>query len=173
MSDVKSVSVSICSTRGQQWAKLNRKTKPLPAPSRVMGGNDLPGEYLPTGDEELLPGDALFEGERGRRYGWIYRLTMAMPNGQGLVISSDHPELSSFKEAMKKANMPFSLLQGAGPLAALVRIALAYRLGVQLPSVGRFAPEIVYLEKPFRLTDADANARLIRVQRAEEQEQVN
>lgn len=168
MSEVKkgeiSVSVFIQSARGAQWAKLNRRAQAarLPAPAKVLGGNDLPGQYLPTGDEELLPGDALFEGRRDR-HGWNYKLTMAMPTGVALVISSQSDNLSSFKAAAKAANMPIWLLQGAGPLAALVRIAFAYRMGLPLPDRGRFAPPVVYHDKILHLHDKKADALLIRV----------
>ena len=163
MSEVKSVSVLIQSARGAQWAKLNRQSEArrLPAPAKVLGGGDLPGQYLPTGDEELLPGDALFEGERGR-HGWNYKLTMAMPSGEALIVSSRSDNLSSFKAAAKEANMPIWLLQGAGPLAALVRIVFAYRLGLPLPARGRFAPPVVYPDKLLWLRDKEADARLIR-----------
>jgi len=126
----------------------------------VTGGNDLPGNYLPSGDEELLPGDALFEGVKGR-YGWDYRVTVGMPDGNPLIVSSARDNLSKFKASLKAAGMPVYLLQGSGDLAALVRIVSGYRLGLPLPASAA-TEKIVYPPKPLRLQDADEDARLIR-----------
>ncbi len=163
MTDIQSVSVVVQSDRGQKWAKVSRmrQASRLPLPSNVQGGNDLPGEYLPTGDEELLPGDAIFEGSRGR-HGWEYSVTLALENGRGLFISPRTNNLADLKAEMKAAGLPFKLLQGAGPLAALVRVVWGYRLGLPFPSQYRLGPE-AHPKMALHLLDKEADARLVRV----------
>ncbi len=165
MSDVKSVSVVIPAARGRRsWAKLNRCNdwRRLPRPSRVAGGNDLPGQYLPEGDEELLPGDALLEGSNGR-FGWSYRLTLADADGGALCLAGDG--LSRFKERMKAAGMPAEYLMGSGPLSALVRVVWAYRLGLPISDPDR---PIAYPSAPYAwfILDFDAHLRRVATQSA-------
>ena len=57
----------------------------LPAPCLVQVANDVSGPFLRLGEEELMPGDALSEGEANhhRRHdrGWSYRLSFVTESG--------------------------------------------------------------------------------------------
>ncbi len=58
-----SVSISPVDGRCKYWAKLVRANEHLPMPETVQGASDIYGSYLQLGDEEIMSGDVLFEGE--------------------------------------------------------------------------------------------------------------
>lgn len=123
-----SVTIGPVDSRCRYWAKIVRASEPLPLPSAVLGGNDLPGVYLLLGDEELFPGDVLFEGEEldhKRRRGWDYCATVAGAGGP-LVLGYS----SSTKAELKQLGLDPRLLAGAGDLAGLVRVAHGLRAGL-------------------------------------------
>lgn len=130
-----SVSVQIVPSdyRCRYWAKLIRANTPLPLPSDVMSATSLPGDYLLRGDEELFPGDVLFEGEENHPYkkrGWSYWLRYVKPDGGLLVYRSG---FSPQKIAAKAQGLSPSLLAGSGDIAGAVRVAHALRVGMALP----------------------------------------
>lgn len=104
-----SVSVRIAhrDDRCRYWAKVIRAGQALPLPSATNGANDLAGVESRKGEEELLPGDVLIEGEEAH--------TKA-PTG--------------IKAHLKTAGLPAELLTGSGDVAACVRIAHGLRLGM-------------------------------------------
>jgi len=55
-----SIEIKPLDNRCRYWAKIVRASNELPAPSLITGANDIGGPYLQLGEEELLPGDALF-----------------------------------------------------------------------------------------------------------------
>lgn len=130
-----SVSVRVLPTdyRCKYWAKLFRANAPLPLPSDVMSASCLPGHYLLRGDEELFPGDLLFEGEENHAYkkrGWSYWVRYVTPDGALLVYRSG---FSAQKVAAKAQGLSPSLLAGSGDIAGAVRVAHALRAGMTLP----------------------------------------
>ena len=134
-----SVSVRVVPSdyRCKYWAKLFRASAPLPMPSNVMSASSLPGPYLLRGDEELFPGDVMFEGEEIHPYkkrGWGYWLRYVTPNGNLLVYRSGFSEQ---KMAAKAQGLEASLLAGSGDIAGAVRVAHALRAGMALPGACR------------------------------------
>lgn len=130
-----SVSVRVIPSdyRCKYWAKIIRAHTPLPRPSDVMSATSLPGHYLLRGDEELFPGDAMFEGEENHPYkkrGWSYCLRYVTPDGSLLVYRSG---FSAQKIAAKAQGLASSLLAGSGDIAGAVRVAHALRAGMMLP----------------------------------------
>jgi hypothetical protein len=127
-----SVSVTIApqDSRCRYWAKIIRCDEKLPDPKSVDGASTITGNYLRQGDEELLAGDMLFEGEANhhrRDRGWSYHVQFLDSNTGELVrIRPD----STIKAALKAAGLHPLLLLGSGDLAACVRIAHAARLGI-------------------------------------------
>lgn len=73
-----SIQIEPLDSRCRYWAKIVRAGNKLPIPSLITGANDIGGSYLQLGKEELLPSDALFEGEanhqRRNDRGWSYWL---------------------------------------------------------------------------------------------------
>lgn len=132
MSDqIKSVSVEIKprDSRCRYWAKIIRANQPLPLPSNVNGADDIPGPYLRIGEEEMLPGDVLIEGEANHHMktrGWTYDVHVIRADG---TCYSTQP-MSAHKAALKDAGMPVNLLTGSGDIAACVRIAHGVRMGL-------------------------------------------
>lgn len=119
--------------RCKYWAKIIRAHTPLPLPSSVMSATSLPGHFLLRGDEELFPGDAMFEGEENHAYknrGWSYWLRYVTPDGSLLVYRSG---FSAQKIAAKAQGLTSSLLAGSGDIAGAVRVAHALRAGMTLP----------------------------------------
>jgi hypothetical protein len=86
----------------------------LPAPAAVSGANDLPSAYLRRGDEELAPGDALFEGEanhhRRTDRGWTYFLWFVTEGGELLRFRSG---FSAQKIQLKAQGLSPELLKAA------------------------------------------------------------
>lgn len=141
---IKSASINIRprDSRCKYWAKKIEADMDLPLPKEVDGGNDIPGKYLREGEEELEPGDILFEGEANhhRRIdrGWTYWVHYVDSQG-GL-----HRYMSGFSEqktAAKTKGLSSTLLAGSGDVAGAVRVAHALRLGMILPG-DRVAPKV-------------------------------
>ena len=129
-----SVVVRPVDSRCRYWAKIVRASAPLPEPALIRGANDIPGPYLRRGEDELLAGDALFEGEANhhRRHdrGWSYRLRVVGEDGQLHAFSSGG--FGQQKAQLKQQGMPPELLRGSGDVAAMVRIVLGVRSGLQV-----------------------------------------
>lgn len=125
-----SVTIRPDDKRCRYWAKIIRADVPLPLPSAVDSASDVPGPYLRNGDEEILPGDFLIEGEEAhhaRNRGWCYRITWVRADGTAQRIKPT----SERKAAMKAAGMEPSLLTGSGDIAACIRIAHGVRAGME------------------------------------------
>lgn len=111
------------------WAKIVRAGAPLPLPCQVSRADDLPAPYQRVGDEELFPGDILFEGEANHpRYsnGWAYSASIAGVNGEQITLEYN----SEIKARLKNQGLDKRFLTGAGDLAGLVRIAHGLRAGL-------------------------------------------
>lgn len=124
-----SVSVKIAPRdfRCRYWAKVIRANQPLPLPSAVDGANDIPSLYARRGEEELMSGDVLIEGEEvshRKARGWSYWVTF-VHNGEACTTTP-----GGTKAAMKAAGMPAELLTGSGDVAACVRVVHGLRLGM-------------------------------------------
>jgi len=129
-----SVEIRPFDRRCRYWAKIVRPGQALPRPSEVKGANDIPGGYLRLGDEELFPGEILFEGEamhHRKQRGWTYSLTWC-DHSTGEKRTLDNPDAKT-KADLKSAGLPAELLRGAGGPAACVRVAHALRLGLYRP----------------------------------------
>lgn len=128
-----SITVKPRDSRCRYWAKVSRCDQSLPLPAQVNGANDIPGAYLMRGEEELMSGDVLFEGEanhhRRTDRGWTYWVTYVDAEGQLQRFRSGFAEQ---KAQLKEQGMPTELLKGSGDIAAMVRIAHGIRLGFQL-----------------------------------------
>lgn len=127
-----SVEVRPRDSRCRYWAKIIRAGAPLPAPSAVSGASDVPGPYLRQGEDELLPGDVLIEGEERhhrKARGWDYWVTWCDEHGALRRITNPGAE---HKARMKAAGMAPALLIGSGEVAACIRVAHAIRLGINL-----------------------------------------
>ena len=126
-----SVEILPCDARCRYWAKIVRAGMPLPSPSLVSGANDIPSAYLQRGDDELLPGDVLFEGEanhhRSNR-GWSYWVTYVTEAGD--LVKVEHKDFGTIKSLLKQQGMEPEFLKGAGDIAAMVRIAHGLRMGL-------------------------------------------
>jgi hypothetical protein len=124
-----SINVGPCDARCRYWAKLVRNGEVLPVPASVQGANDLPASYLQRGDEELLAGDLLFEGEanhhRRTDRGWTYWVTTV--TGEGALL-----RFKGGFAAQKAQGMVPDLLKGAGDVAAMVRIGHGLRAGLSV-----------------------------------------
>lgn len=121
-----SVKIGPQDSRCRYWAKII-KAEDLPIPSSIDGANDIPGPYKRHGDEELLVGEFLIEGEEihhRKARGWAYNITF-LHNGNERTIKPS----SEIKQQMKAAGMPPELLKGSGDIAACVRIAIGARDG--------------------------------------------
>jgi len=128
-----SVPIKPRDARCRYWAKVVRAEVTLPLPDTVCGANDIPGPYLLRGEEELLPGDALFEGEanhhRRTDRGWTYWLTTVTASGELLRFRSG---FGTQRAQMKAQGMSPELLKGAGDVAGMVRIVHALRSGLKV-----------------------------------------
>jgi len=128
-----SVNVGPLDSRCRYWAKIIRSGQAVPLPVDVAGANDIPGPYLQRGQEELLAGDVLFEGEsnhhRRTDRGWTYWVTCILPSGELLRLVSG---FSAQKMELKRQGMAPELLKGSGDIAAMVRIAHGARLGLTI-----------------------------------------
>lgn len=132
-SDSVSVRIAPRDSRCRYWAKVIRANQPLPAPSAVTGAADVPGPYAHKGEEELMPGDVLIEGEEvshRKARGWAYWVTFV----HGARAHTTTP--GGTKAAMKAAGMPPELLTGSGDVAACVRVVHGLRLGMADVIVG-------------------------------------
>lgn len=129
-----SVEVRPCDSRCRYWAKIVRANRTLPLPVNVEGANDIPGAYLARGDEELMIGDVLFEGEanhhRRTDRGWTYIIQILDANGDLQFVKSG--QFGKQKIALKAQGLHPELLAGSGDVAAMVRIAHAVRHGFRL-----------------------------------------
>jgi hypothetical protein len=101
----------------------------LPLPCEIQNGGSLPGRYVREGDEELFPGDVLFEREFwGRRWPVAqYRAAIAGVDGEPIQLVYD----SEVKARLKKQGLAIELLSGAGELAGLVRVLHAIAAGLR------------------------------------------
>jgi len=130
---MKSYSVEIAPADGRcrYWAKVIRAGMSLPLPSLVNGADDIPSHYLLRGNEELLPGDALFEGEANhhrKNRGWSYWLTFVTEAGDLVRVCNE--DFGGIKAILKQQGLAAEYLKGSGDVAAMVRIAQALRLGM-------------------------------------------
>lgn len=128
-----SVAIHPTDSRCHYWAKIVRAGKTLPAPSLIKGANDIHSPCLELGEEELLPGDALFEGESNHHHrddhGWSHWLTFVNESGKPEVYAS---RFNSQKAEMKAQGLPPELLHGNGDVAAMVRIVHGLRAGLSV-----------------------------------------
>ncbi|MBZ2206518.1 hypothetical protein [Massilia soli] len=80
-----------------------------------------------------MPGDVLFEGEanhhRRTDRGWTYCIQVVTNDGELLLLESG---FCAAKAALKAQGMAPELLQGSGDIAAMVRIALGVRAGLNV-----------------------------------------
>lgn len=120
-------------SRCRYWARVVRADQDLPLPRAVASGLDIPGRALRRGDEELLPCDAVFEGEANHHirkdFGWSYRLTVVDAEGE---LHRFDGNFGAQKAQMKAQGMAPELLQGSGDIAAMVRIVHGLRAGLKV-----------------------------------------
>lgn len=123
--------------RCRYWAKVVRTGVPLPLPAQCSSAYDIPGSFLKRGEEELLPGDVMLEGEanhhRRTDRGWTYNVSVVDLDGNLLHARSG--EFGQLRKRMKAAGMTAELLMGSGDIAAMVRVARAVRDGLLRASV--------------------------------------
>ena len=128
-----SVEIKPLDSRCKYWAKIVRAGVDLPSPCLVQGASDVPGPYLRQGEEELLPCDALLEGEanhhRRNDRGWSYCLTFVTGSGSLVRFRSG---FSTQKAEMKAQGLVPALLTGSGDVAAMVRIVHGLRAGLKV-----------------------------------------
>ena len=120
-------------SRCKYWAKKILADAMLPIPSEVDGASDIPTRYLRLGDEELVPGDFLFEGEaihHRHQRGWSYCVSYVDENGNVHRYTSG---FSDQKMAAKAQGMSPELLAGSGDVAGAVRVAHAIRQNMLMP----------------------------------------
>lgn len=126
-----SVEIAPLDSRCRYWAKICRAEQALPNPVEALRANDLPWGYLLHGQEELMPGDVLFEGEANHHHrtdrGWTYWVAIVLPNGELLRLKSG---FSAQKQQLKQQGMSTDLLKGSGDIAAMIRIAHGVRMGL-------------------------------------------
>lgn len=126
-----SVNIKPNDSRCRFWSKIIRAGKPLPVPAACTGANDIPGDYARPGDEELFEGDMWLKGEARhhiKRRGWWYRIYIATKSGE--LVSIGCSNFSDHKAQLKARGLPPHLLTGSGEIAAMIRIAHGYRLGL-------------------------------------------
>ena len=103
-----SVTIAPFDDRCRYWAKICRAEQALPHPTNALRADDLPGRYLLRGQDELMPGDVLFEGEanhhRRTDRGWSYWLKMVLPNGELLELNSGFGAQKQQLKRMRPAN---------------------------------------------------------------------
>lgn len=99
----------------------------------MRGANDIPVAYANNGDEELLPGDVLFEGEANQHRrtdrGWTYYIRAVTHEGEFISLRSG---FSAQKTELKAQGMAPDLLTGSGDIAAMIRIAHDMRAGLRI-----------------------------------------
>ena len=126
-----SVNISPIDSRCRHWAKIVRAGQKLPLPVLIRGASDIPVPYANNGDEELLPGDVLFEGEANHHSrtdrGWSYSISFVTNDGE---LNSLWSGFSAQKAELKKQGMGSDLLTGSGDIAGMVRIAHGVRAGL-------------------------------------------
>ena len=129
-----SIKIGPTDKRCKHWAKIVRSGGVLPMPVDATGANSLAAPYAKDGDEELLEGDFLFEGEANhhtRQQGWSYWLGYIGDDGVFRRVS-----YSSARKAVMKANgLPVQYLLGTGDVAGLVRMAHALRQRIGIDPV--------------------------------------
>jgi hypothetical protein len=126
--------------RCRYWAKVIRAEANVPMPEHVVGANDVPGNYLRTGDDvELFVGDFLLEGEavsHKSQRGWTYELRAVarrMSDDKLMVCTLNFG--SDTKDKIRAAGDK-ELLKGSGDVAAMIREICARRLGyVPMPRI--------------------------------------
>lgn len=127
------VTISPIDERCRYWAKILRADSQIPLPVDVMGASDIPGPYAHRGEDELLPGDVLFEGEanhhRRKDRGWTYHITYVTMEGELQCLRSG---FGGQRAQLKSQGMAPELMKGAGDVAAMVRIAHGIRAGMKL-----------------------------------------
>jgi len=131
-----SVEIAPCDGRCRYWAKIIRAGIPLPLPSLVNGANDIPTRYLLRGNEELLPGDALFEGEANhhrKTRGWTYWLTFVTEAGDLVRVCNE--DFGGIKVLLKQQGLAAEYLRGSGDVAAMARIAHGLRMGMSISTL--------------------------------------
>lgn len=128
-----SIEIKPIDSRCRYWAKLIRAEQPIARPENVHSATDIPGIYKQRGQEELLPGDALLEGEanhhRRTDRGWSYWLTIVTLDGELICFKSG---FSAQKKQMKAQGIATELLKGSGDIAAMVRILHGLRAGLTI-----------------------------------------
>lgn len=128
-----SIEIKPIDSRCRYWAKLIRAEQPIARPENVNSATDIPGIYKQLGQEELLPGDALFEGEanhhRRTDRGWSYWLTVVTTDGTLLRFESG---FGAQRKQLKSQGLPAELLKGSGDVAAMVRILHGIRAGMTI-----------------------------------------
>lgn len=133
-------------------------------PGRIEGAGDIPGSYIRPGEIEIFPGEYIIEGEANhhtKNRGWSYWAFAYDPSGRRREI--DCGPKSGTKDAIKAAvkagwldrDDARRLLEGAGPVAAVVRACMWDRT---LRAVLELALEQVTPRSDFDLSDAE-NAR--------------
>lgn len=126
------VEIRPCDSRCRYWAKVVRADTALPMPSACTSAYDVPGPFRQRGEEELLPGDVLFEGEanhhRRTDRGWSYWVSVV--DNSGTLFRAKSGEFGELRKRMKAAGLVAQLLTGSGDIAAMVRIAHAVRDGL-------------------------------------------
>lgn len=131
MSDqIKSASVKIAPADSRRyWAKIV-KAEALPLPSAVGGAEDVPGPYLRRGEEELVMGEFLIEGEENHHRnnrGWSYWVSYC--DTDGILRRVRNPGADE-KAKLKAAGLPVEIMKGSGGVAAAVRFAHGVALGL-------------------------------------------
>lgn len=125
-----SVKLAPLDHRCKYWCKIVRAAVALPLPSIVEGADNIPGTYKRGGDEELFPGDMMFEGEakhHKKERGWMYHLTCIYKGKERCIKAS-----AEIKTRIKSRGLDVNLLAGSGDLAGIVRIAHAIRAGIEV-----------------------------------------
>ena len=126
------VQIGPADNRCRYWAKVVRAGVPLSAPAQCNSAYDIPGSFLKRGEEELLPGDVMFEGEanhhRRTDRGWTYNISVVDLDGN--LFHARSGEFGELRKRMKAAGMTPELLMGSGDIAAMVRVSRAVRDGL-------------------------------------------
>lgn len=130
-----SVDIRPLDSRCRYWAKIVRANVDLPIPSDVDRAVDINTPFLSRGEEELFPGDVLFEGEANHHKrndrGWTYWVSFVDTDGTLLCFQSG---FGALKATAKAQGLPPHLLAGSGDVAGATRVAHALRLGIKFPT---------------------------------------
>ena len=126
------VEIGPVDNRCRYWAKVVRASVTLPLPANCSSAYDIPGAVIKRGEEELLPGDVLFEGEanhhRRTDRGWTYDVSIV--DVAGGLFRACSGEFGELRKRMKAAGMAPELLMGSGDIAAMARVGHAVRGGL-------------------------------------------